>query len=422
MIERLVMIKTEIVLPRKLLQDSLRQLARSPRWPVRLTAHWHTAGPHRLQLLLSPLSLVRGESASFQFCQKKPEARTNANDAGYLVLDPERGKLLSRLYMPDGHARLPDNLLVAGSAMQRLSLRQTPVETATPDMARWSRFVGALDMGAMDAFHTLHFAIAGTGRNGSLMAASLARAGVRQLTLIDPDIVEPHNLDSMDGVNETHIDSPKAEALADALKRDHPRLVVEVQNLSVTSPAGLAALRTADIVISCLDDESARLATAMAASLALRPLLDVASGIHQQGKSLRMGGDIRLIVPGEHNCLACFGGFANPQGIAAVVRGENTRRSWQEERLGSLRSLNQINVHLGLRLLEDMLAGRMMHSTWLRFLWRDGNPVIEHLGPERKPASTCPLCALAGHGDDALPRLPEVTKNIINQVASAGHI
>lgn len=80
---------------------------------------------------------------------------------------------------------------------------------------------------------------------------------------------------------------------------------------------------------------------------------------------------------------------------------------WRRQRAGSVRSLNQTAVGLGLRLLEDLVAGRGEGSTWLRLEFdADGVPRLER--PHRPADARCPVCAVAGLGDAVLSVLPDV--------------
>ncbi|MFQ5859850.1 MAG: hypothetical protein ACE5LU_30005, partial [Anaerolineae bacterium] len=112
----------------------------------------------------------------------------------------------------------------------------------------------------------------------------------------------------------------------------------------------------------------------------------------------RMGTDVRLILPGD-GCLLCWGGVANPQTALAQWRtGQQPRRRWNEERAGSLRSLNAIAAHIGVRLLEDLVAGRVTQSVWHRFeVDERGIPRLRSVSSSRRPA--CPLCSPLGIGD-----------------------
>ena len=126
----------------------------------------------------------------------------------------------------------------------------------------------------------------------------------------------------------------------------------------------------------------------------------------------RMGLDVRLVLPADR-CLLCLGGVRHPtlaQSVlqsAAAERAFLLRRDWQRERAGSLFSLNQVAVGLALRLLEDLVAGRIAESTWLHLDYgADGLPSLQRVEAERNAA--CPLCARAGRGEEGLVHLREV--------------
>ncbi len=97
-------------------------------------------------------------------------------------------------------------LSLVGAGMYTLSLvaNHTPVAVThrrtvgmSTALTRWSRTIGAL--GGEDVWQRLirlRVAVIGCGRSGSITALSLARLGLRHLTLIDPDMVELHNLNA----------------------------------------------------------------------------------------------------------------------------------------------------------------------------------------------------------------------------------
>jgi molybdopterin/thiamine biosynthesis adenylyltransferase len=272
------------------------------------------------------------------------------------------------------------------------------------DHERHSRSVRALGFSTWRRLTTLRMVLVGAGRTGSLAAKSLVRLGCNHLSLIDADTVEMHNLGEMDAVGPEDVGRSKVEAVASALQR-HPRQVVFPVPASVLSPSGLVAAKQADLVLSTADRGSARLGAAVLAALYLRPLLDIGTGIFGGGTDRRMGGDVRLVLPGR--CLVCFGGIAD---LAEVAREmvhpldvENAAGpdAWRLERAGSLRSLNHVAVGLALRLHEDFVDLRVRSSTWLHFeIDANGVPTIEHRRPAAIP--DCPLCRLAGAGDGGL--------------------
>jgi hypothetical protein len=307
---------------------------------------------------------------------------------------------------------LPEIPLAASPGIVPWSLAATEAERAV-----WSRSLGALGEREWRRLASLHAVQIGCGRNGSLMAAALARAGIRNLTLVDPDRLEAHNLGEMDLVRPQQIGDFKVYAVAEELERFVCGLGCDAGlRLSVTpiaEPASslraLEAARRADVLISCVDNETARLAVAILARLYLKPLLDVGTAVLEESGQRRMGADVRLVMPDE--CLLCVGGL-NDAGAAIaglpVAPGERIVGSWREQRVGSLRSLNTVAVGLGMRLLEELAAGRRGTSAWVRVEFdTNGLPHLEVRDSARR--EQCPLCRYGGWGDGGLGQcVPEL--------------
>ena len=306
---------------------------------------------------------------------------------------------------------------IIGPGMPRLAavdFQALQRHSITPgDAERWSRLIGAL--GGHEVWQrltSLTFCLIGAGRTGSLVAATLAKQGVRTLCLLDPDIVERHNLDAMDAVTERDLGRHKVRAIAENLQHDLPYTQITAFPHSVLTTEARMLAKTADVLICCVDDDTARVVSAALACCYEKPLLDIGTGIFTQHSRpqealgrRRMGADIRLILPGD-GCLLCWGGVANPdealQQWRTVVAANSTenlpRRPWQHERAGSLRSLNATAAHFGIRLLEDLIAGRLTQSRWLRLEVDDhGLPSLHSLPGRILPS--CALCALVGTGD-----------------------
>jgi hypothetical protein len=311
-------------------------------------------------------------------------------------------------------------LHVVGTGMHRLcavdfqTLHRSPL--SSDDAERWSRLIGAL--GGQEIWQrltALRFCLIGAGRTGSLIAMTLARQGVQSLTMIDPDVVERPNLDAMDALTTHDLGRRKVTALTKKLRHALPRTHITALPQSIMSTEARLLAKSADVLICCVDDDAARLVSGALACCYVKPLLDIGTGIfhHQlpapqahasykivpQPTHARrvLGADVRLILPND-GCLLCWGGVANPHRAIQHWRTGQPRRPWHTERAGSLRSLNAIAAHLGVRLLEDLVTGRLTQSVWLRFETDDrGMPSLQHLPARRR--SACPLCALQGIGD-----------------------
>lgn len=299
-----------------------------------------------------------------------------------------------------------DNLRVIGPGLHRVA--RDPIAEAIHGEA-FSRLRGALGSEALETLQSLRVAIVGCGRIGSLLASSLARLHVAELTLIDPDNVEGHNLDAMDGVSASDIGRRKVHAVAAGLRAQGGANVVAIPH-TVSCGLGIDAVKRADVLVSCADHALARASVAVLASLYMKPLLDIGVGIARSaGGGLERGADVRLVLPGEGRCVACFGGIAQSDQMIVSLTGEVQDERWNVRRLGSLRSLNQIAGHLGLTLLEDLARDAISGSSWLRFAADDREgPRIEKLSGSVQ--SACPVCALSGRADVGLGLLPRTIR------------
>jgi hypothetical protein len=288
---------------------------------------------------------------------------------------------------------------------------------------RWSRAIGALGEDTWRRLRSLRYGLVGVGRSGSLVATSLARLGARDVTLIDPDRLEPHNLDAMDGVTEGDVGRHKVSGILGSLAAVSSFLqAAYIVPDSITTLRALVAVKEADVLITCVDHDSARMAAAVIASLYAKPLLEIGTGILGSGDQRRMGADVRLTLPGDR-CLLCLGGLANlaqaRAGLPSNLVPSPRRFNWRDERAGSLRSLNQVAVHLGMRLLEDLVEERVTSSRWIRLEFDPrGSPTLRTLLPPED--RDCPLCRQMGAGDAGLDYVRELGEALQGSQGLAG--
>jgi len=308
---------------------------------------------------------------------------------------------------------------IMGSGMNRL-LRLLPQDAAPNDAAsrRWSRTMGAL--GGAESWQRLTglpVAIVGCGRLGATLAGALARLGCRHLLLIDPDMVEPHNIGETPLLIPADVGRPKVHALAERLhaNAEHPGMQIETSHSSITDLFAQRAARQCDLLICCADQDAARLVTAMVATSYHRLLLDIGTHLPPRQPAaphlpaVTAGVDVRLILPGS-GCLLCTGGLVNYADAVATLFHAPTAfvppGHWNRQRAGSLASLNQLAAALGLRMLEDLVAERITRSLWGQISFTaDGR--MEVLYPSLNEDPGCLLCRRAGAGDEAFGSEPE---------------
>lgn len=334
--------------------------------------------------------------------------KENLDCASGFIAFPKNGQSLSHNLSFDGFVPIY-RLKIVGSGMREILTADARSDGEVPpyERERWSRAMGAL--GGLDVwkrFVSLHYCIVGVGRTGSLVAHSLSKMGVKQLTLVDPDRVELHNLDAMDGVTEKSLGQYKVEAVKRRLQRERKGQKVTAIPKSVVSAEAFQEMLTADILISCVDSNVARLLTGAVAFSYAKPLLDIGAGVFAvpaqvESNGRLMGADVRLILPGD-GCLFCVGGVRNPgEALVALrneLRGVTTERpDWHVQRAGSLRSLNETAAHLGLGLIENFVKGTLEGSTWLRLEYTTmGIPTLTPMPVGNvHPCSFCSIWGMA---------------------------
>lgn len=132
-------------------------------------------------------------------------------------------------------------------------------------------------------------AIVGCGGLGSNVAAMLLRSGIRNLTLIDFDIVAEDNLNRQMFFRD-QIGRPKTEALAETLMRIDPAAHLRQVERRVTSHDLLEAIGEVDAIVEAVDGADTK---AMIIDVCTREMPDVplvtVSGLAGYGSANRIG-------------------------------------------------------------------------------------------------------------------------------------
>lgn len=333
---------------------------------------------------------------------------------GEIAFHPESGKWWGAAVGPDGDLLPVEKLALVGPYMPTLAMSELEGQIFVPNIAhpevaelkQYSRTIGALGLQAWMVLSSLAIAVVGCGRSGSLAAVTLAKTGARNLVLIDPDRVESHNLPEMDGVRPSDVGRFKVDVVSSFIQ-DHCSGVFQ-PGLTVERSPLVAAWRSAleaDILVSCVDNDAARLACAILSTTYHLPMLDIGTGIFVERESGKraMGADVRLIIPGR-SCLKCLGGLVQNEAAFRELAGLDLPSSepWWIERSGSSRALNAVAVHLGVLMLCDFLGGRIDESRWLQMECGEGGEISMRQTARRASDVSCTLCARAGMGDDGL--------------------
>jgi molybdopterin/thiamine biosynthesis adenylyltransferase len=161
------------------------------------------------------------------------------------------------------------------------------------------RLEGVTDTDTLDQREVAAF---GLGAVGSHAALALAREGVGELTLCDPDILRPGNV-VRHALDLSYVGQPKATAMQTAVHRVNPFVETSVKLTELRKPAVLDELiSTAHLVISAIGDDTIeeQLNEVVVASLS-KPTVLYARTLHA-GDAIR----IALFRPGRDACFTCL--------------------------------------------------------------------------------------------------------------------
>ena len=163
--------------------------------------------------------------------------------------------------------------------------------------------------------------VVGVGGVGSSISYYLAQSGIGHLRLIDQDIVEPSNLHRLQGLDQSDLYHPKAEALADSLHRLVPSSRFEAIVDTLRSANVSELLGGSDVVVDGLDNFRTRFILNRHSVRTSTPYV-FTSAVQNQGH-------VGVFCPPETACLECrFDGVIDgPQnscetlGVTPVITG-----------------------------------------------------------------------------------------------------
>lgn len=165
------------------------------------------------------------------------------------------GAVLARAHQPDGtHSELHHACLVGDDI--RFWRPPDHADRDVPEFAR--RHAQAFGRGTFDAVRSLRVAVIGCSGTGGPLIDQIARLGIGELVLVDPDTVEEKNLNRIVNTTRGDVGRPKVEVLADFVGRLSLGTRVEAFAYDLSHPAALHAVSTCDVVFGCMDGVEGR--------------------------------------------------------------------------------------------------------------------------------------------------------------------
>jgi molybdopterin/thiamine biosynthesis adenylyltransferase len=245
-----------------------------------------------------------------------------------IVIGLDEGAVDALLWSPTEDEVVPiDELQVVGSpfriyipaaAQKRLRIlddlaaqQALPRPASATLFAMTDRLTRAFGLALQRTLSQLRVGIVGLSGTGSHLYIELARLGVEDFVLCDPDAIGLENLDRIMGA--TYDDAvnhrSKVAVAEQTIKAIRPWARVEALECSVFAPEAIRHLKGVDILFGCTDNHSSRLLLNKLSRQYFLPYVDVGTGIFMTQetdgqKITTMGGQVHIMLP-DAPCLDC---------------------------------------------------------------------------------------------------------------------
>lgn len=146
--------------------------------------------------------------------------------------------------------------------------------------------------------HTAKLLVVGAGGIGCELLKDLVLTGFQDIEVVDLDTIDVSNLNRQFLFRRHHVDRPKAEVAAEAVRQFRPDARVVAHHGNVKDPAfGVEFVSRFDVVINALDNLEARRHVNRLCLAAEKPLLEAGSTGHL--------GQVTVIRKGQTECFEC---------------------------------------------------------------------------------------------------------------------
>lgn len=229
------------------------------------------------------------------------------------------------IWLPGGSRRTLGSYRVIGHKITRLYAQQCRDDESDTEHDRQVRMFGTAGQSVLRASRV---AVIGLGGVGSLVAEYLARLGVGNLVLIDPDEIESSNLSRVVGATRVDVESGqlKIQIAVRHVREMAIDAVLEPIAGDVARPSIAQVLRDCDFIFLAADSMRARLVTNALAHQYLIPVVQMGAKIRRRddGQLEDVMCAVRHVRPGT-GCLWC-NGLIDPTQLAIEAKSDSERK------------------------------------------------------------------------------------------------
>jgi molybdopterin/thiamine biosynthesis adenylyltransferase len=316
---------------------------------------------------------------------------------------------------------------IIGNHPERVFQGNTCSSLRIPDRGIFNRQTDFISKKYQDLMYWLTVCLIGCGGLGSILSESLARIGFGSLILIDDDTLETSNLNRFQGATPAMVGKPKAQSIARRLRRMFPALKVKCVSRSLYSHQAETAIRSSDIIVAGVDNDSARYCLNRAALQYNLPYFDAATAV-----SLKKGITDFLtryfaVIPGVTACLECtqytlinrqeaIKAFTDPATLASMRQAGYVIDN-KEISAPSVYSLNLRSASLLTTELLNYICAFRPTATIISESWKEGRfQRSDRANFPETPHPECPICNYYAGAATTEP-LPQPKESHLNNAA-----
>lgn len=242
------------------------------------------------------------------------------------------------------------------------------------ELLRYSRqiLLPRFDIAGQEALKSARVLVIGAGGLGCPVALYLGSAGVGHLTLVDDDTIELANLQRQIGFEQGQLGEPKAEKLADHVRRINPLVSVTALNQRLEGQALARQVEEASLVVDCTDNFKTRFALNRACVAAKVPLVS--------GAAIRGEGQLS-VYDSRQESSPCYHCLYPEQGNEDLTCSEAGVIAPLVGMIGAAQAMEAIKVISG---VGTPLVGRLLILDAWEMQWRE-------MKLARDPS--CPVCS-----------------------------
>jgi molybdopterin/thiamine biosynthesis adenylyltransferase len=311
-------------------------------------------------------------------------------------------------------------LVLAESPFRRLHIGRygngAEAGLAEVDRNRFSRQILAFGEAGQLAISQVTMGVIGAGGMGSAIVEGLARLGVRNFTVIDPDIAEMSNINRVSGMTleDGHTGRSKVEIAERAVRSIASNPKVTAIQASVFATASVQCLKDCDIIIAATDNHATRMFAQRIGAQYLIPVVSVGVNIEVgENSSLDdISGEFAIALPGAAGwCLACARVYDAERAAIELASAVEQKRWIQrgyidgaDVKAPAVSHLNGVVANLALAEIHNLIAPFKEFVSYLTYNQRR-NELMPYTIERNRTCAICSDTGLLGLGD--LEPLPD---------------